>query len=354
MVAAAALVAGFGGGSRSAGRPTAGPAVFTSVTCRGDSFCLATGTYPKPKHPQLALLEEWNGRAWRIFPKPGGYNGITCGGPPFCLAGVELHRKSSTLVWDGQVWRTLKYQPPPGYGLTCESPTFCVLPDPSVPQVVELSSTGWQGMPGSSDGCGGPDCVFDAFICETATDCRLSGEFCTDDDCDGDQSFIQLWNGVSWNLVYNLPPFQPTMACAGRSFCLQFNNSGSTTAATASISRDWRMSWHDASAGLAAACHRGGGCQHSWALACGSAWSCLVLTSASAFRPPVSALNWNGATWTTARLAQIGGQVPARYRAAIDAGGDPEEVGTWIAQARPSASRPKPTCAKPLPLLASP
>ena len=45
-----------------------------------------------------------------------------------------------------------------------------------------------------------------------------------------------------------------------------------------------------------------------------------------------------------AKVADAGRKM-AWYRAAIDAGGDLEEISTWISIARPSAWRPKPSCA---------
>ena len=93
---AAALAAGIagGGGARAAVGSSApagmGPAVFSRLSCEGDSFCLATGTYHKTGGPYISLLEAWNGKVWRAFPKPRYFdnNDVTCGAWSFCLAGT--------------------------------------------------------------------------------------------------------------------------------------------------------------------------------------------------------------------------------------------------------------------------
>ena len=119
--AAAALAAGLGGGVHAQARAAAAPAraqsrppVFTSLSCKGSSFCLAIGTFSKPGHPDLLdLLEEWKGKTWRTLPTPPGYLTISCGGPTFCLAGTSSPKgRPRTLVWNGRTWSTFKHQPP--------------------------------------------------------------------------------------------------------------------------------------------------------------------------------------------------------------------------------------------------
>jgi hypothetical protein len=128
---AAGLAAGMGGsgGARAAAGPSArsgtGPAAFSGLSCKGGSFCLATGSYHKSGHPPVTLLEAWNGRAWRTFPKPRYFDssGITCGGPTFCLAvTVPPQHQPRTVVWNGRTWRAFTPQPPVPFAVTCPPP----------------------------------------------------------------------------------------------------------------------------------------------------------------------------------------------------------------------------------------
>jgi hypothetical protein len=105
--------------------------------------------------------------------------------------------------------------------------------------------------------------------------------------------------------------------------------------ASATITRDWGNSWHDASAGLAAACHRAG-CARQQALACGSPWSCVAFTSGARSGAPADALIWNGATWTTAPLARPGSGLP---NLALLACGSPHNCAA-IGTSRPTLTSP--------------
>lgn len=316
---AAALAAGPGGsgGARAAaGTSGTGPASFSGLSCKGGSFCLATGSYKRHGHPRVALLEAWNGRTWRTFPKPRYYDNtdITCGGPKFCLAGTAPPGQGSrTVAWDGRTWRAFTPQPPDPFVVTCPTPRFCATysttgaPSLSGNRIVSWNGgTTWAEMPGFGD-CAGPWCYFTSLSCATASICLDQGSYCTDSGCDDTVNFTGIWNGTTWGDQANGFGPGPSQACAGRSFCMTFTLT--RAGASAAISRDWGNSWHGASAGLAAACHRAG-CARLQSLSCGSSWSCVALTSTSQ-AAPADALIWNGATWKTARIARASGRLPA-------------------------------------------
>jgi hypothetical protein len=341
---AAVLAAGLGsGGARAAAVPSArsgtGPAVFSQVSCKGGSFCLATGSYNKPGRPPIALLEAWNGRTWRTFPKPRYYDSdndyITCGGPKFCLAVTvpPPRHRPRTVAWNGRAWRAFTPQPPDPFDVTCPAARFCVTH--SFPSFSGLEGDGWavswnggpswQTMPGALYQCGGPSCSL-GVSCATASICFDQGSYCTDDNCDSTVDYAGTWNGTSWGPANGIGP-DPDQACAGRSFCMTL-----TLAVTpsATISRDWGNSWHGTSAGLAAACRRAG-CGQLHALACGSPWSCVALTSKSQTAPPAYALIWNGVRWKTARLAPAAGRLPALTLLACGSPRNCAAIGTYRA-----------------------
>lgn len=283
------------------------PPAFSGLSCKGRSFCMAIGSYSKPGQPNLRVLEEWNGTTWRIIPEPAGsLYFVTCGGPSFCL-GVRQPPKGGlvTVVWNGRNWRNFKYQPPDPYSVVCETPTFCITFSSfsSGPDIVEWNGgKGWHSMPGATDGCAGPDCTFDSGLtCSSATNCSVAGSYCDDDDCDASSDFSQTWNGTAWVQSASAPFVGDGESCTGHSFCMLV-----ATPAKAAITRDWGNTWHDASAGLAAACRRAGNCGPVVNLSCGSPWRCLALPAAYS----TVALTWNGARWNTVPVARVSRRLP--------------------------------------------
>ena len=296
-----ALFAGLGGAQ--AAQTTAhaaSPPILRSVKCVGNSFCIGAGSYTKSKQ-QLPLIEEWNGKTWRIIPNPSGYQSdITCGGPTVCMASVALPKKPTReVLWNGKTWRQLDSQPP-AFDIGCLSPTFCVNSDTA------HGSDGnywngkiWQDMPMGTGGCGGAWCTYSGVLCASASICWDSGTYCATTDCDGGEiSFYDVWNGTAWNVNNGPVIHSANQSCTGRAFCLTLNPPG------ASISHDWGVTWQDASANLAAACHRLGSCAAAPDTSCGTPHFCMALAD------PARALVWNGSKWGTAKLPPVSGHQP--------------------------------------------
>jgi hypothetical protein len=306
--AAAMVVAGLAGGAAAQAAPQAAsapsPLRFDTVTCLGGSFCWATAHYyTEPGHIYVPLIEQWNGKTWRIVPSPAGYTGnVTCGGPSFCLAAVVAPGQPVTdVVWDGRAWQQFKPQPP-NLNVSCFSATFCVVPDEGFnSDGVAWNGKAWQGMPIDSGGCGGGDCTYDSFGCGSATICWATGSYCATSDCDGGLLYFSgIWNGTAWNASSGRGLGFPETACAGRSFCLDLEPP------TAMITNNWGATWHSSSAHLAAACHQLGRCTFPWRPSCASASFCLALVSPD----PTAVLAWNGTMWRVVRLARVNGRLP--------------------------------------------
>jgi hypothetical protein len=316
---AVGISVGGAGASAVAAAPAAtAPASFSGLTCHGGSFCLATGSYHKAGGPYISLQEAWNGRTWRRFPTPRYFDGnITCGAANFCLAGSIPPKQADRLVaWNGRAWQAFKPQPPSTVDLTCLAAKFCMSLAGDAQSIEGLypiywnGGTSWPTMPGWYESqCIGPWCAGISVSCQTGSICFDSGQYCTDDNCDAYVDFQGMWNGTTWGSpIINGTSFQLGHgACAGRSFCMLLKPT--TTGASAAITRDWGNSWHNSSTGLAAACHRAG-CAQLHALACGSPYSCVALTSKSPTAPPADALIWNGTSWKTAPIARVAGRLP--------------------------------------------
>jgi hypothetical protein len=339
---AVALIAGLGGlaqartvsqvadagrsGPVTVARPqAAAPPVLEVQTCTGSSFCLATGSYSKPGHPYIPVLEQWNGKAWRIIPNPSGFEGqITCGGPSFCLAVVSAPKDSARdVVWNGRAWRAFKPQPPDVGDVSCVSPTFCVtLNNSEYPfGYVGWNGKTWQAMTQDSGGCGGAWCTYQTPTCASTTDCWDSGTYCQDSDCDGGLIYFDdTWNGTAWNQSPTGRGFSADVACTGRSFCLALN-----PPSHAAITNDWGATWQKAATNLAAACRHLASCALPADPACGSPRFCLALPSAD----PTAALIWNGVKWGVKPLALVSGRLPKLTNLACGSPSNCVATGTY-------------------------
>ncbi len=337
VAAAATVAAGLGGNAQAAGRATraAAPPTLQVQSCIGDSFCLAVGS--EAGHARVAVNEEWNGKAWRVIPNPKGFSGsITCGGLNFCLAAVPTPKapRFKEVEWNGRAWVRFKPQPPAS-NVGCLSPKFCVelIEDDQLPdaEVYWTGGSTWSPMPGTDSGCGGAWCDITSFGCSSATNCQDSGNYCGDSDCDdGTFDYSDTWNGTTWNdTTNNGPPGGGYQACGGRSFCLAFSPPH-----LASASNDWGANWHDASAGLAAACSHAANCgTYPVQLVCDSSRSCLALNGPD----PTGAVVWNGTKWTFVKLALIGGHLPKITALACGGPGNCMASGTYQLNPRGAA-----------------
>lgn len=313
---AMAFVAGIGGVAQAApGRvatptsPAASPATFGQLSCFGRSFCDAIGSYSKPGHPFIPLIELWNGKVWRVIPDPVNFNDvITCGGLTFCLAAASPQGHLRSVVWNGRAWKVLRPQPPDVFDVTCTSPTFCVTLNSSVDPggYVAWNGKSWQPMADNAGECGGPDCHWDSLTCVSSKFCQASGTFCTDDNCDSEMSFDSTWTGTEWIQPPGGPTYSGSQACTGPAFCLNIGLPVVDVAPRAEVSYDWEAIWHDASANLAATCNRIKHCITPRVMACGSSRSCLLIPAASS---SVS-VSWNGTAWKTTRLALVNRRRP--------------------------------------------
>jgi hypothetical protein len=333
MAGVAVLAAGPGAAARGtqAHFAAAAPPVLAVQSCIGNSFCLATGSYSEPGDSNVPLVEEWNGRIWRILPGPEGFQGaITCGGLSFCLAaGTSARGKGQEYVWNGKTWRKFAAQPP-NSGVQCVTPKFCV----AVTGDIEVYWTGgrkWQQMPGSNPECGGAWCTIMFWACGSKTDCWASGSYCGDSDCDsGTFYYTDVWNGITWNetiIGAPGPDYFTDEACGGRAFCLTLE-----LPSQASVSYNRGTTWQDATAHLATACRHLAFCARLTLLACGSRRLCMALP----FKARTGTLVWNGTEWGFARLAEVSGRFPALT--GLSCGGFRNCVATGTYQLKPGGS----------------
>ena len=332
-----------GGTARAAGPPARSPAAgarvvaarLTGVSCKGNSFCMAAGSYP---YKGVRLTEAWNGRSWRDVRNPlsGNLTGISCGGPAFCFATRVRSPQGQAIgsaEWNGRTWKA--FNSGDLFGVTCGSPKLCmIIQEGASPHTI----AGWNGKHwlAGPDACSGAppgtDCGFTALDCGSATFCLANGYACDTTDCgDGRSPFTLIWNGSTWTW----PGTDPTavqrfadLSCSWGDFCMFIPYNRHATIATI-----WQSAgWQDASPNLPAVCH---GAPHCWLrgpLSCGAPQDCVVIPIAS----PVS-LIWSNFAWKAVPLARIRGTVPNLAGLSCGSSTNCMAVGSYGKPARPAA-----------------
>ncbi|MGH2893325.1 MAG: hypothetical protein ACRDPM_08655, partial [Solirubrobacteraceae bacterium] len=105
--------------------PAAGPSpMLVSVSCASPTFCVAVGSTHTAGRQYVAgflgggsaraILEVWNGTAWKVRPTPlaavrgSALTGVSCVSSRFCIAvgdtGLQI---AAALRWNGRTWRRL-------------------------------------------------------------------------------------------------------------------------------------------------------------------------------------------------------------------------------------------------------
>lgn len=115
----------------------------SGVSCPTPTFCVAVGAAVAEDSTPVALLEQWDGSAWRMVATPSQpdtkLSAVSCVSTAFCLAVGENDATSPPLSvverWDGSSW-TLLPAPASGQqtapvGVSCPTATFCAAVGPA-------------------------------------------------------------------------------------------------------------------------------------------------------------------------------------------------------------------------------
>jgi len=139
----------------------AGPSL-SAVDCRTARFCVATGGhFPNPKN-LAALVESWNGTAWKSakLPVPGpGYanlSAVSCASTKSCLAVGDYHfgvyidsGKVYAERWNGTRWRLVKVPTPPGGQGTESGAALTSVQCLTASDCIAVGNAGLAGVPGN-------------------------------------------------------------------------------------------------------------------------------------------------------------------------------------------------------------
>jgi hypothetical protein len=211
----------------------------SSISCTGDTECVAVGEYfPRGRRQSQnhAFIERWNGSAWTLMPSPtprgsiGSYlSAVSCTSRSDCVAvGTARypHRKGvsyggpreHTLIerWDGSAWSIVHSPNPPGpsadglAGVSCPSASDCIavgvggrLTPPGSADGARTLAEHWNGSGWAIVNTLSPSANSDLSqaACPTASDCVAVGSFGNLDSPASPHVLIEHWNGSAWSLV---------------------------------------------------------------------------------------------------------------------------------------------------------
>jgi hypothetical protein len=221
------------------------PPILNSVTCTSSSKCWAVGNYqPIGAQDTQPLIERWDGTSWSIVAAPasrgtGNLSGVACAGASECWAVGTDEYASSGLVqkaiverWNGTAWKsgTLPDIGKAGqtvymYGVACGSKSQCFAvgssPGSSAFQTLieRWNGSSWTVATSPNTSASEID-AFKGTTCTSASDCWAVG-YSSGPMRFGSSALIEHWNGTSWMTVDSAAVAGPleSVACTSASKC---------------------------------------------------------------------------------------------------------------------------------------
>jgi len=275
-----------------------------AVSCKG-SFCMAVGTYTDRHGRRHALAERWNGRAWRTLANPVGraLTGVSCSGSTFCMG---VGGPTGLEAWHGNGWRTLSRTPGSPGPVSCGSPRLCMAIDNGL--VESWNGSRWRIWKQATERMqrrpAGPVRQHKRVLCQR--DKLPRGR-----DRDGLSGAGSGAHGVRVGRQEVLRLFAPgygnpamlnAVTCT-RGLCMAagggFAEVDNGDLAMAEAWHPATKTWTTVSPDLGVICTGFTTCGWTSELACGSATTCLTLSS-------FGTMAWNGTTWKPAEAISAG------------------------------------------------
>jgi hypothetical protein len=194
-----------------------------SVSCISAGACTAVGSVAPASSngahggygPSYALIERWNGTAWKIqsYSKPTGYpaelNGVKCISSSFCMAVGRYNTSTGKVVtlamkWNGTAWKILPVPNPAGsiggdlYGIACTTTANCIAVGSSYTSSTTVAlAERWNGTSWSPMSLGAPSAsILYSVSCTAASACSAVGTYTV--AVGNIQALAERWNGKTW------------------------------------------------------------------------------------------------------------------------------------------------------------
>ena len=287
-----------------------------SVSCTSASACTAVGEFETDAGAVDPVGERWNGRGWSLEVPPdppqvgsappsdgAELRSVSCIGNTFCMAvgnrmfGGYADDNAFAEVWDGASWALLPV-PQPGIlpvslsSMSCRSATDCVAVGPVSDSGGNAIVERWNGTSWVVDGSLSSSAGLYAIACPSLNDCIAVGP----------GSLAEHWDGFNWT-AHRFPHTTATagaqyvgVSCGSATACLAVDDGYGLTAAWNGSS--WKLNKQLVNHGIGFN-----------AVSCASASSCVALTDEESTPPPAT-YRWDGSKWSP----QAKFSAPARPR----------------------------------------
>ena len=284
---------------------------FSRVTCWTALACVAVGSASPSLNNEVPLVEQWNGKTWKIEKAPTrpGFtesvlNGVACPASNRCIAVGDSFKPSPftivTLVelWNGSKW-TIQKTPSPASGgqlnaVGCPSRTHCLA-------VGNGFGARWNGRKWSLLKIANPGGGADLF----SISCRAVVCYADGDSFPGgvQQGVIEFWNGSRWqvqnaniNTSFDSSVYDG-ISCSTAFNCTAVGSYHDPITGNRTLAQDFTLRWQDVSPtpfnGVTGSFLNG--------VSCVSPSDCVAVGSFSTASANVSfSYTWDGTFWISA------------------------------------------------------
>ena len=314
-------------------RHPGGGELLSSVSCSGNTSCMAVGETQVEVPPGVTNLhpfaESWNGAKWQVVPTPKLVNtgaslrGVSCTSGTGCMAvGSEGTLRNPTLFtlaeqWNGSAWRVVTTPPPLTPGATglstvsCTSPSACMAAGffgfnngtgTSLTLAEQWNGTKWQirttPNPGSSAVLGGVACTAPGACMAVGGHAMQTGNLVR-------ATLAEQWNGTGWKTLPTPNPadagvsFFNRVSCPGAAACMAV---GAGTDQTGEVGFNEAASWNGTGWKLLPTPNPGSTSNELHGVSCTSPSRCMAVGDFAGIGNELTlAESWNGTKWSVVK-----------------------------------------------------
>jgi hypothetical protein len=293
-----------------------------SVSCVRASRCLAVGSYLNGADRVQTLAQAWNGKTWRLASPAhllGAFTSVSCAGPSFCMAtGTTYLGSPLAQAWNGIRWRSLS-SPGVTTQLSCVSSVFCLAVSFET-TAQTWNGTRWRVVPPVLVPVGNTTRDITGVSCTRPSYCMAVGGYSLDPHGAIERTLADVWNGATWQQLRTPQPGNDRsfngVSCVLRSGCMAVGNDAVTlkpfghNLAARWNGRAWRV--FELPGGFGSGTAPIDGLSGPVAVSCPGPSSCMAEGSyGDLVQPFIHDLTvaWNGRAWRLTKNAEPGGSL---------------------------------------------
>jgi hypothetical protein len=272
------------------------------VSCASPTNCTAVGDYYwTASGPQPALIERWNGTAWRVEPSPSIGRGSTLDSVS-CPSATSCTVVGSLLIgWNGVQWK-VELRSSPFVSVSCAAPSSCMavgVTAGGAPESGYFDGTSWTLEPMPRPGHPAQNITLAGVSCAGPSFCLAVGDYtygvrAMPSPTARDKTLAEQRNGSSWRVISSVDVASwNQLSAVSCTSPRAYTAVGSSASQQSALAERWDGStWktqHVPDVNLI-------GYTKLTAVSCGSASACMALGT---YNGGITAIaeSWNGATW---------------------------------------------------------